>query len=114
MTVQQLLDILRITKQSLARVLKELIDKGYVYQKEGEADRRQRLLHLTAAGEALRQRLMAPQTDRVRRALASTEAGAAQLYRKTLYNMVSPENRAAVRDWLERASILGEETVRRG
>jgi hypothetical protein len=36
------------------------------------------------------------------------------LYRKTLYNMVSPENRAAVRDWLERASILGEETVRRG
>ena len=44
MTVQQLLDILRITKQSLGRVLKELIDKGYVYQREGETDRRQRLL----------------------------------------------------------------------
>src|SRR5215210_6267990 len=48
MTVQQLLDILRITKQSLGRVLKELIDKGYVFQKEGETDRRQRLLFLTS------------------------------------------------------------------
>ena len=69
MTVAQLLDILRITKQSLGRVLKELIDKGYVFQKEGETDRRQRLLYLTAAGEELRQRLMAPQMSRIRRAV---------------------------------------------
>ena len=68
MTVAQLLDILRITKQSLGRVLKDLIDKGYVFQKEGETDRRQRLLHLTEAGEELRQRLMAPQMSRIRRA----------------------------------------------
>src|SRR4051812_24544098 len=47
MTVAQLLDILRITKQSLARVLKELIEKGYVHQKEGAQDRRQRLVYLT-------------------------------------------------------------------
>ena len=70
MTVQQLLDILRITKQSLARVLKELIDKGYVFQKEGESDRRQRLLYLTESGEELRQRLMGPQMNRIRRAVA--------------------------------------------
>ena len=70
MTVAQLLDILRITKQSLGRVLKDLIDKGYVFQKEGETDRRQRLLHLTAAGEELRQRLMAPQMSRIRRAVS--------------------------------------------
>ena len=44
MTVAQLLDILRITKQSLGRVLRDLVEKGYVYQKEGETDRRQRLL----------------------------------------------------------------------
>ncbi len=69
MTVAQLLDILRITKQSLGRVLKDLIDKGYVFQKEGETDRRQRLLHLTEAGEELRQRLMAPQMSRIRRAV---------------------------------------------
>ncbi len=72
MTVAQLLDILRITKQSLGRVLKDLIDKGYVFQKEGETDRRQRLLHLTAAGEELRQRLMAPQMSRIRRAVTET------------------------------------------
>ena len=53
MTVAQLLDILRITKQSLGRVLKDLIDKGYVFQKEGETDRRQRLLHLTERGRGI-------------------------------------------------------------
>ena len=52
-TVSELLSILRITKQSLARVLSELIDRGYVAQSPGVGDRRQRLLHLTGAGEAL-------------------------------------------------------------
>lgn len=108
MTVQQLLDILRITKQSLGRVLKELIDKGYVFQKEGEADRRQRLLYLTEAGEELRQRLMGPQMNRIRRAVTLPEGNAAHLYRKVLYHMVSPVNREAVRDWIDRASLLGE------
>ena len=104
MTVQQLLDILQITKQSLGRVLKELIDKGYVFQKEGESDRRQRLLHLTEAGEELRQRLMGPQMSRIRRAVAQPESHAAELYRKVLYHMVSPANRDAVRGWIDRAT----------
>jgi hypothetical protein len=42
--VADLLDILNITKQSLGRVLKQLVDQGYILQKEGESDRRQRLL----------------------------------------------------------------------
>jgi DNA-binding MarR family transcriptional regulator len=109
MTVQQLLDILRITKQSLGRVLKELIDKGYVFQKEGEHDRRQRLLYLTAAGEALRQQLMRPQISRIRRAVAASDGGSAAVFRKLLYHMVSPQNREAVRGWIERASLLGDE-----
>ncbi|WP_290544711.1 MarR family transcriptional regulator [Aestuariivirga sp.] len=108
MTVQQLLDILQITKQSLGRVLKELIDKGYVFQKEGEADRRQRLLYLTEAGEELRQRLMGPQISRIRRAVALPEGNAAHLYRKVLYQMVSPANRDAVLDWIGRASLPGD------
>ena len=110
MTVQQLLDILRITKQSLGRVLKELIDKGYVFQKEGETDRRQRLLHLTAEGEALRQRLMAPQIARIRRAVAQSNADAAHVYRIVLYNMVSPENR----DSCSRLDRSGERRRRNG
>ncbi|WP_373505592.1 MarR family winged helix-turn-helix transcriptional regulator [Aestuariivirga sp.] len=114
MTVQQLLDILRITKQSLGRVLKELIDKGYVYQKEGETDRRQRLLYLTEKGEELRQRLMAPQISRIRRAVAQPEGNAAHLYCKVLYHMVSPENRDAVRDWIDRVGVLGGGPASRG
>src|SRR5262245_51453534 len=46
MKVADLLDILKITKQSLGRVLKQLIDQGYVVQKEGSNDRRQRLLYV--------------------------------------------------------------------
>jgi DNA-binding MarR family transcriptional regulator len=114
MTVQQLLDILRITKQSLGRVLKELIDKGYVYQKEGEADRRQRLLFLTDQGEQLRQRLMMPQMNRIRRAIEQSGKDAAHLYRLVLYHMVSPENRDSVRDWIDRASLIGEADKTRG
>ena len=48
MKVADLLDILNITKQSLGRVLKQLVDEGYVLQKEGESDRRQRLLSPTS------------------------------------------------------------------
>jgi DNA-binding MarR family transcriptional regulator len=100
MTVAQLLDILRITKQSLGRVLKELIEKSYVYQREGEQDRRQRLLHLTKDGEKLRKRLMAPQMARIRRALAESGPGTPVHYRSVLFHLVSPENRASVREWL--------------
>lgn len=82
--VQELLDILRITKQSLARVLRELIDEGFIHQIEGEADRRQRLLHLTPEGEALHRRLMAPQVERVRRALAAAGEPADGQYRRVL------------------------------
>ncbi|MFZ3235587.1 MAG: MarR family transcriptional regulator, partial [Stellaceae bacterium] len=53
MTVSELLGILRITKQSLSRVLGELVQQGFVAQRPGAHDRRQRLLELTAAGRAL-------------------------------------------------------------
>jgi DNA-binding MarR family transcriptional regulator len=53
MKVAELLDVLKITKQSLGRVLKQLIDEGYIVQKEGASDRRQRLLFVSPAGEAL-------------------------------------------------------------
>jgi DNA-binding MarR family transcriptional regulator len=61
MTVSELLGILRITKQSLARVLGDLIARGYVGQTKGGADRRQRLLSLTEAGADLERRLFARQ-----------------------------------------------------
>jgi DNA-binding MarR family transcriptional regulator len=101
MTVASLLDILQITKQSLARVLKELIDKGYVFQKEGEQDRRQRLLHLTPNGEALRQKLIAPQIARFKRAANEVNGGSGQNFRDLLFHLINPENQNAAKQWIE-------------
>jgi DNA-binding MarR family transcriptional regulator len=101
---------LRITKQSLGRVLKDLIDEGYVFQKEGETDRRQRLLHLTAAGEELRQRLMAPQMSRIRRAVSEASGNGSSSMRDILYHLISPENREGVSEWIDGAGKPGEKT----
>jgi len=101
--VSELLDILRITKQSLGRVLRELIDRGYVYQQEGETDRRQRLLFLTEEGRALHARLAAPQKARIRRALAEAGPEAAEVFARTLLNIVNPEDRARVQALLDSA-----------
>src|SRR5574338_1417046 len=57
MTVSELLGILKITKQSLSRVLSALVAQGFVIQRQGERDRRQRLLHLTDKGAELERRL---------------------------------------------------------
>lgn len=69
MTVAELLDILAITKQSLSRVLRQLIDAGYIRQRTGDADRRQRLLFPTDAGRKLILQLSGPQSRRIDRAL---------------------------------------------
>lgn len=70
LTVAELLDVLRITKQSLGRVLKQLVDDGYIEQREMPQDRRQRHLHLTAKGAELIERLREPQSRRIKAALA--------------------------------------------
>lgn len=71
--VADLLDILRITKQSLARVLKQLIDGGFIVQRPG-TDRRQRLLFTTEPGKALARRLIDLQSRRIRSALDAVPA----------------------------------------
>ena len=99
MTVAGLLDLLRITKQSLNRVLKELLEKDYVAQREGEADRRQRLLYVTEAGAALVHELAVLQSARINRALAECAPGARIHVVDFLGAMVdwpAPEGRRAV------------------
>lgn len=73
LTVAELLELLGITKQSLARVLKQLVDGGYVEQREGPHDRRQRELYMTTKGNGLICQLREPQSRRIRQALV--EAG---------------------------------------
>lgn len=73
MTVADLLDTLKITKQSLARVLKQLIDSGYITQREGPDDRRQRRLYPTPAGRRLALELARPQSRRIAEAFGGRE-----------------------------------------
>jgi DNA-binding MarR family transcriptional regulator len=94
--VADLLDILTITKQSLSRVLKQLIDKGYIVQQAGEADRRERLLFPTEKGRALAERLAAPQLVRLSEALKAAGPGAEAVLRRFLETMVNAEERPKV------------------
>jgi DNA-binding MarR family transcriptional regulator len=93
--VADLLDILKITKQSLARVLKELVDKGWIVQMAGETDRRQRLLYATDKGAALSSRLDAMQTRRVAQALEAA-GGNQDAVARFLFAMITKEERAPV------------------
>jgi DNA-binding MarR family transcriptional regulator len=94
--VADLLDILRITKQSLGRVLKQLLDQAYITQREGPQDRRQRLLYVTPKGQALAMRLARLQTDRIGRALADLGPGAHETARQFLAALIDPEARQSV------------------
>ena len=96
MKVADLLDILKITKQSLGRVLKQLVDQGYVVQKEGANDRRQRLLYVTPRGEALAMKLAGLQTERITRALADLGPQAHEAARRFLVAMIDAEGRDGV------------------
>jgi DNA-binding MarR family transcriptional regulator len=90
--VADLLDVLRITKQSLGRVLKQLLDEGYIVQKTGNNDRRQRLLFATAKGEALVGKLAGLQTDRITRALGDIGPGGADTVRQFLRAMIDHDD----------------------
>jgi DNA-binding MarR family transcriptional regulator len=91
--VADLLDILKITKQSLGRVLKQLIDQGYVVQREGELDRRQRLLYASAQGQALAMQLAGLQTQRIAHVVAELGPGAREAARRFLAGMIDAGDR---------------------
>ena len=90
--VADLLDVLRITKQSLGRVLKQLLDEGYIVQKAGNNDRRQRLLFATAKGEALVARLAGLQTERLNRALRGIDPAGLEAIHQFLRAMIDRDD----------------------
>ncbi|MBM3569496.1 MAG: MarR family transcriptional regulator [Alphaproteobacteria bacterium] len=96
MTVSELLAILRITKQSLARVLGQLVRRGFIEQRHGQRDRRQRLLYLTAKGTELERALSQPQRGRVARAFRDAGPEAVAGYRKVLLGLIEPSEREKV------------------
>jgi DNA-binding MarR family transcriptional regulator len=103
MKVADLLDILNITKQSLGRVLKQLVDQGFIVQKEGAQDRRQRLLYATSKGEALSLKLAQLQTERITRAFGELGPGAHEAARRFLTAMIDGDNREGVLRLIARA-----------
>jgi len=90
--VADLLDVLRITKQSLGRVLKQLLDEGYIVQKAGAKDRRERLLFATAKGEALVAKLAGLQTDRINGAMGELDPASADTVRQFLRGMIDRDD----------------------
>ncbi len=95
-SVTELLHILRITKQSLSRVLGDLVRKELVAQRQGTRDRRQRLLELTDKGRELERRLSEHQRQRIARAYREAGAEAVDGFCTVLLGMVDDESRADV------------------
>lgn len=109
MRVTDLLDILRITKQSLGRVLRELVDEGFVESRAGQSDRRQRLLYPTAKGQALARSFIGLQSQRITRALAECGPGSREQARRFLTAMIDPEDRADVERLIQRGARPGRD-----
>jgi len=96
MRVTDLLDILKITKQSLARVLKQLVDTGFIDSRTGAADRRERLLYPTEEGRALALRLARLQSARLEAAATALGPAGTEAAKRFLALVVNEEERPAV------------------
>ncbi|MEQ8734633.1 MAG: MarR family transcriptional regulator [Rhodospirillaceae bacterium] len=93
MSVSELLGILSITKQSLSRVLRQLVDEGYIQQKPGTTDRRQRLLSLTDKGQDLERLLTSEQRARIAAAYKDAGADAVEGFRKVMLGIMEASAR---------------------
>ncbi len=102
MPVAELLAILKITKQSLSRVLSQLVREGFVEQRQGDRDRRQRLLYLTERGVQLERELSTPQRARVAQAYREAGAEAVAGYQKVLAGLIDTGERDRVLQSIER------------
>lgn len=96
LTVAELLGILDITKQSLGRVLRDLVEGGFIEQRAGLEDRRQRLMFLTSEGKALADELLALQGARMARALARVPADDRGAVTMFLTGLLDPVQRADI------------------
>ncbi|MGB0681594.1 MAG: MarR family winged helix-turn-helix transcriptional regulator [Magnetovibrionaceae bacterium] len=93
LSVSELLKILNITKQSLARVLGQLIEEGFIQQTADEKDRRRRLLTLTNKGQELDQALRARQGEALNRAILAAGPEALLGFRSVLRHIINEEDR---------------------
>ena len=112
LTVAELLEILRITKQSLARVLKELVDQNFVESRAGMNDRRQRLLYPTASGQRLALDLARMQSERFTRVLDQLGEGARPRAIDFLFAMIDSPERDRIAGLVWPPAPIGKGIVR--
>ena len=93
--VSELLAILKITKQSLSRVLSHLMRDDFIIQKRGR-DRRRRLLSLTSKGQDLERLLTERQSERVAKAYREAGAEAVAGFRTVLRGIINEEDQRGV------------------
>lgn len=93
-TVNRLLGILKITKQSLSRVLGQLVREGFILQETDPGDRRRRTLELTDKGNELEGRLTGCQSARISRAYKAAGADAVQGFKSVLTEIINEVDRA--------------------
>ncbi len=93
-TVNNLLTILGVTKQSLNRVLRTLVADGLVESRVGTRDKRERHLYLTEAGQKLEHELSEAQRRRMRAAFRAAGPEAVAGFRVVLEQMMDPSLRA--------------------
>ena len=110
--VADLLSILKITKQSLARVLKLLVDQGYILQVAGAVDRRERRLHTTDKGRRLADRLLALQIRHLDEAISAAGPQARHSAAAFLAGVIAPEDRPRAVALLERVTGASTGTAR--
>jgi DNA-binding MarR family transcriptional regulator len=110
--VADLLEVLKITKQSLARVLKQLVDEGWIGQQAGLEDRRERLLRVTEKGAGLAHRLDQLQAKRVAGALAACGSGNEEIVHRFLFSMITMEERGQAQALLPAMTSAGPAATR--
>ena len=96
LTVGELLAILKVTKQGVSRVLKQLVDDGLIEVRPGRHDRREKRLTTTAAGHALAREVVDIQSARIRHAIDAAGPGATKTVFAFLAALVDDDDRAAV------------------
>jgi DNA-binding MarR family transcriptional regulator len=111
--VADLLKILRITKQSLARVLRDLVSAGFIDQRPGNRDRRQRLLSTTPKGRDLALKLAEMQSQRIRMALAEASEDKRRVAEQFLFTMIDADDHATV-ERLINGGASGRNRTRKG
>jgi DNA-binding MarR family transcriptional regulator len=96
LTVKDLLRLLSITKQSLGRVLNDLVERGYIETRTGTSDRRQKLLRLSPAGKTLEAELFRALREKMATAYAQAGQGSVTGFWRVLEGLIPEADRSMV------------------